>query len=182
MRRPRNLSRSSVASSVQCMFSNTTSVGVCSNSSRAAVKILSRPAPEPTASNNPPGHWRAMSYSGASGRGVNRSSHPPQSTRISRCLAQNSRSSAVLPIPASPRELPWLKNGSLTDIQVGTDRPSTAAAPGPAVARGETKIGIASAWQAGSSGGPVRTVQKVLRHGIDTATKSNTRKTGVRLQ
>src|SRR5262245_57398904 len=44
-----------------------------------------------------------MSCSGASGRGVNRASQAPHSTRgATRCWRENSCSSAVLPMPASP--------------------------------------------------------------------------------
>ena len=85
------------------MSSKTTSaLAPRSSSSSAAVKIASRFAPELTAANNAPCVCRAMSCSGAKGRGVKSASHAPHSTRAVRCCFENSCSSAVLPIPASP--------------------------------------------------------------------------------
>src|SRR6185295_11528537 len=102
MRRPRYLSRSRVASSAQCMSSNTASALVRSSSSSVAVKIASRLPPELTAANNAPCVCRAMSCRGPSGRGVKSASQAPHSTRAARCCFEKFWISAVLPMPASP--------------------------------------------------------------------------------
>jgi hypothetical protein len=103
MRRPKNLRRSSVASSAQCMSSKTTT-SCCSRSRRLSisVKIVSRLAVDSIAANNAPCVCRAISCSGAKGRGVKRASHPPDRIRTSGCRAPNCCSRAVLPTPASP--------------------------------------------------------------------------------
>jgi len=98
MRRPRYLSKSSVASSANDISnrpapSSAQLVERRGNISRARCGF--------TAANNGP--WFADDVvQRARGRGVKRASHAPQSTRASLCCFENSCSSAVLPMPASP--------------------------------------------------------------------------------
>ena len=103
MRLPRNLTRSSVASSAQCMSSNATTMGArrsrkrCSSIENSACRSVS------TSSNASSFHCNAMSRNGPSGRGVNSASHAPVTTSVSGRVEVRNRSSSVLfPIPASP--------------------------------------------------------------------------------
>ena len=101
MRRARKRTRSVVASSAQCRSSTTSTRGVSRKASSTAAKISCWAAasrrPAETVGPSPP----ATSRSGPSGRGVLNGSHMPHNTGIDTRSA-NARSSAVLPMPASP--------------------------------------------------------------------------------
>ena len=100
-RRPRKRSRSRVASSAHCT-SSTTRPSTASPCWSTASKISSRePAPR-TISSRPPPISRAMSCSGARGRGVNRLSQAPQAQVASGSRCWSSSTSEDLPTPASP--------------------------------------------------------------------------------
>src|SRR4051794_26787225 len=101
IRRARRRRTSRVASSAQWRSSSTTTAGGGRRRSSASA-ASSAPGAEPpaTAAASAPPALSAMSSSGPSGRGVWSASHAPHMTRSA--PAHSARTSAVLPIPASP--------------------------------------------------------------------------------
>jgi hypothetical protein len=105
MRLPRNFRTSRVAPSAQCTSSITATVAGRPRSIRSKMASSRSPrgAGVARSSRNRPPDWMAMSRRGPSVRGVDRSSHPPQSTGTpGRLRSANPWTSAVLPMPASP--------------------------------------------------------------------------------
>src|SRR5215813_11367725 len=104
-RRPRNFTRSSVASSAQCASSTTITVGRLPrlSSSRRPARSTGRAVPSCRSARRPAPACSAMSCSGPSGRGRNNASQAPHSTRAPWHRVRVKRSTrALLPIPASP--------------------------------------------------------------------------------
>ena len=104
MRRARNRTRSSVASSAPWTSSRTTINGRAEEHSASSVAWNSSPRGASSSRRwaTVPPMAAEMSASGPRGRGVARASHRPHTTCVSGCSSANCVSSAVLPTPASP--------------------------------------------------------------------------------